>query len=154
MHRMAALTFWPLSSQARSRRRRWPEKARLYDGQGQNDIGKARCMFPSFGRFQVASSPGSESIRVTRSVSGPDQPSRGRSFLSAPRTDPCSQDSRTRLLPRVVDGETIPWPWMKDSWPREPFCGDFPHPLQCDPARWLRRESARLQSLVTRSRNV
>jgi hypothetical protein len=35
---------------------------------------EARCVFPTFGRLQVAWSPGSESIRVTRSVSGPDQP--------------------------------------------------------------------------------
>jgi hypothetical protein len=35
---------------------------------------EVRCVFPTFGRLQVASSPGFESIRVTRSVSGPDQP--------------------------------------------------------------------------------
>ena len=53
-------------------------------------------------------------------------------FQGATRTDPYLQNSRIRLLPRVVDGETIPWPWMKDSWPWKPFCSDFPHPLPCD----------------------
>src|SRR4051794_38212759 len=35
---------------------------------------------------------------------------KGRPSLSAPRTDPCKRNSRTRLLPRVFDGKAHAWP--------------------------------------------
>ncbi len=47
----------------------------------------------------------------------------GTLIAERPRTDPCSRNSRTRLLPRLFDGEARPRPWTEDTGPREPFLG-------------------------------
>ena len=44
---------------------------------------------------------------------------KGRPSLSAPRTDPCKRNSRTRLLPWVFDGQPHTWPGMQDTGLRE-----------------------------------
>ena len=40
---------------------------------------------------------------------------KGRSLLSAPRTDPDEPNSSIRLLPRVFDGEALVGPGVKDA---------------------------------------
>ena len=54
-------------------------------------------------------------------------------MLGAPRTDPIVRKLRNGLLPRVIDGEPLVWPRMKDAGRREPGSSEFRHPLprQC-----------------------
>jgi len=57
---------------------------------------------------------------------------RGRdAHCRAPRPDPSTRNSRTRLPPWVLDGEAVIGPRVKDSRCRQPGRGDFRHPLPC-----------------------
>jgi hypothetical protein len=49
-------------------------------------------------------------------------------LLTAPRSDPCGRDSRTRLPPWVHDGEAPVRIRMKDSRLRKPVGGETVHP--------------------------
>ena len=51
----------------------------------------------------------------------------GRSFLSAPRTEPDEPNSGIRLPPWVFDGEAFAWPRMKDARHWEPFVCELFH---------------------------
>jgi hypothetical protein len=57
---------------------------------------------------------------------------KGRSFLSAPRTDPSEPNSSTRLLPRVFDGEALVGPGVEYARRREPVVGQFRHAIPCE----------------------
>ena len=88
-----------------------PKRLELFNG--------AMPRTPAIATLANAKNPNAESEAKAQKPSS--QSAVGTVVTDRPRPDPCGRDSRTRLPPRVFDGEALTGPRMEDAGPGKSF---------------------------------